>query len=39
VHLTAIGKITRRRELLVLDESGIAMQLMPRGWDPFRKKL
>jgi thiamine-monophosphate kinase len=39
VRLTAIGKITRRRELLVLDESGIAMQLMPRGWDPFRKKL
>jgi thiamine-monophosphate kinase len=39
VSLTAIGKITQRRELLVLDESGIAMQLVPRGWDPFRKKL
>jgi len=39
VDLTAIGKITRRRELLVLEESGNTTQLMPRGWDPFRKKL
>jgi len=39
VSLTAIGKITRRRELLVLDESGETTQLMPCGWDPFRKKL
>lgn len=37
--LTAIGKITRRRELLVLEESGYAIPLMPGGWDPFRKKL
>ena len=39
VSVTAIGKITRRRELLVLDESGETTQLMPCGWDPFRKKL
>ena len=39
VSLTPIGRITRRRDLLVLDESGITMQLTPRGWDPFRKKL
>jgi len=39
VSLTAIGKITRRRELLVLAQSGNTMQLVPRGWDPFRKKL
>jgi thiamine-monophosphate kinase len=39
VSLTAIGEITQGRELLVLDESGIAMQLMRRGWDPFQKKL
>jgi thiamine-monophosphate kinase len=39
VPLTAIGEITRRRELLILKENGDAMQLKPRGWDPFRKKL
>jgi thiamine-monophosphate kinase len=39
VRLTAIGKITRRRKVLVLDERGHATQLAPRGWDPFRKKL
>ena len=39
VRLTAIGRITRRRELLVLDQSGTAAQLPPRGWDPFRKGL
>ena len=39
VRLTAIGKITRWRKVLVLDEQGHATQLAPRGWDPFRKKL
>jgi len=39
VDLTAIGKITRSRKLLVLDEHGHATQLKPRGWDPFREKL
>ncbi len=39
VNLTAIGRITRKRELLVLEETGDARQLMPRGWDPFRNKL
>ena len=38
ISLTAIGKMTRRRELLVLDESGNTVQLAPRGWDPFRIK-
>jgi thiamine-monophosphate kinase len=37
VGLTAIGRINRERELL-LEENGRAKQLMPRGWDPFRKK-
>jgi len=37
VSLTAIGKITRKRELLLLDENGRSKQLVPRGWDPFRK--
>jgi thiamine-monophosphate kinase len=39
VGLTAIGRITRDRELLVLQEDGRASQLLPRGWDPFRNKL
>jgi thiamine-monophosphate kinase len=39
VALTPIGKITRERVLLVLDESGRASQFTPGGWDPFRKKL
>ena len=37
VPLTAIGKITRKRDLLVREEeNGRAWQLLPRGWDPFR---
>ena len=39
VRLTAIGKITRERELLLLDENGHATRILPGGWDPFRKKL
>lgn len=38
VRLTAIGKIARSRKLLVLDQQGRATKLLPRGWDPFRKK-
>jgi thiamine-monophosphate kinase len=37
VALTAIGRITRSRELLVLEENGRVRQLIPSGWDPFRK--
>jgi thiamine-monophosphate kinase len=36
VRLTPIGKITRKRELLVLEENGRTRQLIPGGWDPFR---
>jgi thiamine-monophosphate kinase len=36
VRLTPIGKITRKRELLVLEENGRARQLLPGGWDAFR---
>jgi len=39
VSLSAIGRITRERGLLLLEENGQAMQIIPRGWDPFRKKL
>ncbi|SRR6266849_10930400 len=39
VSLTAIGRITQERKLLLLEENGHARQLLPRGWDPFRKKL
>jgi thiamine-monophosphate kinase len=37
VPLTAIGKITRERGLLVRQENGRARKLIPGGWDPFRK--
>jgi thiamine-monophosphate kinase len=36
LRLTPIGKITRKRELLVLEKNGRASQLIPAGWDPFR---
>jgi thiamine-monophosphate kinase len=39
VSLTAIGKITRNRDLLVLEANGRVRQLIPCGWDPFRKEL
>jgi thiamine-monophosphate kinase len=39
VGLTAIGKITSSRKLLLLDEQGHTTRLLPRGWDPFREKL
>jgi len=38
VRLTAIGRITQKRELL-LKKNGRVIQLTPSGWDPFRKKL
>jgi thiamine-monophosphate kinase len=38
VALSPIGKITRGRELPVLEENGRVSQLIPSGWDPFRKK-
>jgi thiamine-monophosphate kinase len=37
VGLTAIGRITRERQLILLEENGRPSQLLPRGWDPFRK--
>jgi thiamine-monophosphate kinase len=37
VGLTAIGRITRKRRLILLEENGRARQLLPYGWDPFRK--
>jgi thiamine-monophosphate kinase len=39
VCLTRIGKITRNRCLVLLDENDHASLLRPGGWDPFRKKL
>jgi thiamine-monophosphate kinase len=39
VSLSAIGRVTRKKTLLVVDESGRAHKLPPGGWDPFRKKL
>ena len=34
--LTAIGRMTEKRKLILLDERGHEGQLAPSGWDPFR---
>jgi thiamine-monophosphate kinase len=39
VQLTAIGRITRERELLLVDGNGRATRFLPGGWDPFAKDL
>ncbi|MGH9743976.1 MAG: thiamine-phosphate kinase [Candidatus Acidiferrum sp.] len=36
VSLTPIGKITKERTLLLIDQTGNAAPLPNRGWDPFR---
>ena len=38
VPLTAIGKITKRRDQILLRQAGRERQLHPGGWDPFRNK-
>ncbi|MGA9884919.1 MAG: thiamine-phosphate kinase [Candidatus Acidiferrales bacterium] len=38
-QLTAIGQITRDREILLVDSAGRAGPLKSAGWDPFRKSL
>ncbi len=37
VPVTAIGEITGRRELQLLDEEGSSQILEPGGWDAFRR--
>jgi thiamine-monophosphate kinase len=37
VPLTPIGKITKRREMVILEHSGRQRQLVAGGWDPFLK--
>jgi thiamine-monophosphate kinase len=37
VGITAIGEITRGREVVVIDESGRRELLKAGGWDPFRR--
>ena len=36
VALTPIGRMTKKLELVLLEENGCAQQLKPGGWDPFR---
>jgi thiamine-monophosphate kinase len=36
--LTAIGKITKARTLMLVDVSGRARRLSARGWDPFGRE-
>jgi len=38
VPLTAIGRITEQRGLVLLKQDGRERQLHPGGWDPFRIK-
>jgi thiamine-monophosphate kinase len=37
VALTAIGEITRGRDVMVVGEDGSRRKLEPLGWDPFRR--
>ena len=37
--ITAIGRITKERTLLLIYETGRVRPLRNRGWDPFRKLL
>ncbi|MGH9788011.1 MAG: thiamine-phosphate kinase [Candidatus Acidiferrales bacterium] len=37
VHLTAIGEITSDPRVVLVDSTGRAERLPPRGWDHFRK--
>jgi thiamine-monophosphate kinase len=36
IPITAIGEITRKRTLQLVDRSGCEVPLPNRGWDPFR---
>jgi thiamine-monophosphate kinase len=36
--LTAIGKITEKQKLVLLEENGRERRLVPGGWDPFRTR-
>ncbi|HLZ51349.1 MAG TPA: thiamine-phosphate kinase [Candidatus Acidoferrum sp.] len=38
IPLSKIGEITKRRTLLLIDQSGRKMLLPNRGWDPFRQE-
>ncbi|HEY8715721.1 MAG TPA: thiamine-phosphate kinase, partial [Candidatus Acidoferrum sp.] len=38
VTVTAIGRITRGRSVVLIDEDGKSSELKPLGWDPFRSK-
>lgn len=37
VPITAIGEITRSRDILLVDENGRERPLPNQGWDPFRE--
>jgi thiamine-monophosphate kinase len=37
VSITQIGRITRERMMFLINRSGVASKLEPRGWEHFRK--
>jgi thiamine-monophosphate kinase len=36
VPLTSIGSVTKKRDLVIVEDGGRKRQLVPGGWDPFR---
>jgi thiamine-monophosphate kinase len=36
VPLTSIGTITKKRQLVIMEDGGRQLRLVPGGWDPFR---
>jgi len=39
VPLTLIGTITKKREIVLLEDGGRNRQLVIAGWDPFRERI
>jgi thiamine-monophosphate kinase len=38
VPVTAVGRTTAGRGVVLIDKDGKSSELMPLGWDPFRNK-
>ena len=36
-HITAIGEITKKRDIVLVGKDGRRLPFGGRGWDPFRK--
>jgi len=38
IPVTVIGEITRSKKVFLVDANGQSKPLLPRGWDPFRRR-